>query len=65
MGDAVRVFLLTLSALFPTSIRLPEVRFVLVDHPAYSSETRKSLAWRVALNSLVSARMLCRAPFIR
>lgn len=53
MGDAVRVFLLTLSALFPIVDPLAGSPIFLAMTLEYSPETRSALAWRVALNSLV------------
>lgn len=53
MGDAVAVFLLTISALFPIVDPLAGSPIFLTMTQEYSSETRRALAWRVALNSLV------------
>ncbi len=53
MGDAVKVFLLTLSALFPIVDPLAGSPIFLAMTQDYSEETRRALAWRVALNSLV------------
>lgn len=53
MGDAVSVFLLTLSALFPIVDPLAGSPIFLAMTQEYSPETRRVLAWRVALNSLV------------
>jgi multiple antibiotic resistance protein len=52
VGDAVRVFLLTLSALFPIVDPLAGSPIFLAITQEYSPETRRALAWRVALNSL-------------
>lgn len=53
MADAVKVFLLTVSALFPIVDPLAGSPIFLAITQAYSRETRRALAWRVALNSLV------------
>lgn len=53
MGDAVRVFLLTLSALFPIADPLAGSPIFLATTQGYSPRTRSTLAWRVALNSLI------------
>jgi multiple antibiotic resistance protein len=53
LGDAVRVFLLTLSALFPIVDPLAGSPIFLAMTRDYSPATRRVLAWRVALNSLV------------
>ena len=53
MGDAVKVFLLTLSALFPIVDPLAGSPIFLAMTGEYSKETRRALAWRVALNSLL------------
>lgn len=53
MTDAVKVFLLTLSALFPIVDPLAGSPLFLAMTQEYSTETRRALAWRVALNSLV------------
>ena len=53
MTDAVKVFLLTLSALFPIVDPLAGSPLFLAMTEQYSNETRRALAWRVALNSLV------------
>lgn len=53
MADAVKVFLITLSALFPIVDPLAGSPIFLAMTPDYSPETRRTLAWRVALNSLV------------
>jgi multiple antibiotic resistance protein len=53
MADAVKVFLLTVSALFPIVDPLAGSPLFLAMTQQYSLEARKALAWRVALNSLV------------
>jgi len=53
VGDAVKVFLLTFSALFPIVDPLAGSPIFLAMTQDYSTGTRRSLAWRVALNSLV------------
>ena len=53
MADAVKVFFLTLSALFPIVDPLAGSPLFLAATLQYSSETRKALSWRVALNSLL------------
>lgn len=53
MGDAVKVFLLTLSALFPIVDPLAGSPIFLAMTQDYPPQTRRALAWRVALNSLV------------
>ena len=53
MGEAVRVFLLTLSALFPIVDPLAGSPLFLAMTQEYPQETRRALAWRVSLNSLV------------
>ncbi len=53
MGDAVKVFLLTFSALFPIVDPLAGSPIFLARTQDYSAQTRRALAWRVALNSLV------------
>ena len=53
MGDAVKVFLLTFSALFPIVDPLAGSPIFLAMTQDYSAETRRALAWRVALNSLL------------
>jgi multiple antibiotic resistance protein len=53
VGDAARVFLLTTSALFPIVDPLAGSPLFLALTQEYSPETRRALAWRVALNSLV------------
>src|SRR5581483_1919891 len=53
VADAVKVFLLTVSALFPIVDPLAGSPIFLAMTQEYSLETRRTLAWRVALNSLV------------
>ena len=53
MADAVKVFLLTLSALFPIVDPLTGSPIFLAMTEEYSPETRLALSWRVAFNSLV------------
>lgn len=53
MGDALKVFLLTFSALFPIVDPLAGSPIFLAMTQDYPPETRRALAWRVALNSLV------------
>jgi len=53
VGDAVRVFLLTISALFPIVDPLAGSPIFLATTQGYSRQARRTLAWRVALNSLV------------
>lgn len=53
MGDAVKVFLLTLSALFPIVDPLAGSPIFLAMTQDYAPQTRTALAWRVSLNSLV------------
>jgi multiple antibiotic resistance protein len=53
VADAVKVFLLTFSALFPIVDPLAGSPLFLAITEQYSPETRRALAWRVALNSLV------------
>ena len=53
MADAVKVFLLTISALFPIVDPLAGSPIFLAMTQEYPRETRRALAWRVALNSLV------------
>lgn len=53
MGDAVKVFLLTISALFPIVDPLAGSPIFLAMTQEYLPQTRRVLAWRVALNSLV------------
>jgi multiple antibiotic resistance protein len=52
LADAIKVFLLTLSALFPIVDPLAGSPFFLALTEKYSRATRKALSWRVALNSL-------------
>ena len=52
MTDAVKVFLLTVSALFPIVDPLAGSPFFLAMTEEYSPETRRALSWRVAFNSL-------------
>jgi len=52
LADAVKVFLLTLSALFPIVDPLAGSPLFLALTEKYSRETRKALSGRVALNSL-------------
>lgn len=52
MADAVKVLLLTVSALFPIVDPLTGSPIFLALTEHYSPETRRGLAWRVALNSL-------------
>jgi len=53
LGDAIKVFLLTVSALFPIVDPLAGSPLFLAMTQEYPLETRRALAWRVALNSLV------------
>jgi multiple antibiotic resistance protein len=53
LGDAIKVFLLTVSALFPIVDPLAGSPIFLAMTRDYTLETRRALAWRVALNSLV------------
>lgn len=53
MADAVKVFLLTISALFPIVDPLAGSPIFLAMTQEYSTTTRKALAWRVAVNSLL------------
>lgn len=53
MADAIKVFLLTVSALFPIVDPLAGSPIFLAMTHDYPLETRRALAWRVALNSLV------------
>ena len=53
MADAVKVFFLTLSALFPIVDPLAGSPMFLAMTENYPEETRKALAWRVAVNSLL------------
>lgn len=52
MTDALKVFLLTLSALFPIVDPLAGSPIFLAMTLGYSRETRRALSWRVAFNSL-------------
>lgn len=52
MADAVKVFLLTISALFPIVDPLAGSPIFLAMTQEYLPQTRRVLAWRVALNSL-------------
>lgn len=52
MADAVKVFLLTLSALFPIVDPLAGSPIFLAMTEEYLPETRRALSWRVAFNSL-------------
>ncbi len=52
MADAVKLFLLTLTALFPIVDPLAGSPIFLAMTREYSPDTRKALAWRVAFNSL-------------
>jgi multiple antibiotic resistance protein len=53
VGDAIAVFLLTLSGLLPIVDPLAGSPLFLAMTQDYSPQTRRALAWRVALNSLV------------
>jgi MarC family membrane protein len=53
VADAVKVFLLTISALFPIVDPLAGSPIFLAMTQEYSTATRKALAWRVAVNSLL------------
>ena len=53
MADAVKVFFLTLSALFPIVDPLAGSPIFLAMTREYERSTRRVLAWRVALNSLL------------
>lgn len=53
MADAVKVFLLTVSALFPIVDPLAGSPIFLTMTRDYPRETRRVLAWQVAVNSLV------------
>jgi multiple antibiotic resistance protein len=53
MADAIKVFLLTLSALFPIVDPLAGSPLFLAMTLEYSPQTRRALAWRVSLNSLL------------
>jgi len=52
VADAVKVFLLTISALFPIVDPLAGSPIFLAMTQEYLPQTRRVLAWRVALNSL-------------
>ena len=52
MANAVKVFLLTLSALFPIVDPLAGSPIFLAMTEQYSAVTRRALSWRVAINSL-------------
>jgi multiple antibiotic resistance protein len=52
VADAVKVFLLTLSALFPIVDPLAGSPIFLAMTEEYSPETRRALSWRVAFDSL-------------
>lgn len=52
MADAVKVFLLTISALFPIVDPLAGSPIFLAMTEGYSPETRRALSWRIAFNSL-------------
>ena len=53
MGDSLKVFLLTLSALFPIVDPLAGSPIFLAMTQDYAKVTPRALAWRVSLNSLV------------
>jgi multiple antibiotic resistance protein len=53
VADAVKVFLLTFSALFPIVDPLAGSPIFLAMTEGYARETRRALAWRVTVNSLV------------
>jgi multiple antibiotic resistance protein len=53
MADALKVFLLVLSALFPIVDPLAGGPIFLAMTREYSSETRRALSWRVAVHSLL------------
>jgi multiple antibiotic resistance protein len=53
VGDAVKVFLLTFSALFPIVDPLAGSPIFLAMTQDYGPQTRRALAWRVSVNSLV------------
>src|SRR5262245_48691897 len=53
MAEALKVFLLVLSALFPIVDPLSGGPIFLALTRDYSPETRKGLSWRVAMNSLL------------
>jgi multiple antibiotic resistance protein len=52
VGDAVKVFLLIISALFPIVDPLTGSPIFLALTPGDSPETRRALSWRIAWNSL-------------
>lgn len=52
MADAFKVFLLTLSALFPIVDPLSGSPIFLALTEEYAPETRRALSWRVAVNSV-------------
>lgn len=52
MTDALKVFLLTVSALFPIVDPLAGSPMFLAMTMQYPTEVRRTLSWRVALNSL-------------
>jgi multiple antibiotic resistance protein len=52
VADAVKVFLLTISALFPIVDPLAGSPIFLAMTEGYSPETRRALSWRIAFNSL-------------
>jgi small neutral amino acid transporter SnatA (MarC family) len=56
LAEAVKVFLLTLSALFPIVDPLAGSPIFLALTEKYSREIRTALSWRVALNSLLLGR---------
>lgn len=53
MADAVKVFLLTLTALFPIVDPLAGSPIFLSMTQQYPEKTQRALAWRIALNSLI------------
>jgi multiple antibiotic resistance protein len=53
MTDAVKVFLLTISALFPIVDPLAGSPIFLAATESYPPDIRRALAWRVAVNSLL------------
>jgi multiple antibiotic resistance protein len=53
MTDAVKVFLLTISALFPIVDPLAGSPIFLAATDSYPPDIRRALAWRVAVNSLL------------
>ena len=53
MADAVKVFLLTISALFPIVDPLAGSPIFLAMTREYPPNTRRAIAWRVAINSLL------------